>query len=156
MNKKLVFYRNLSSLFLVAAGHLTAQATILKGTVTDETNNEPLIGATILASKTGNGTVTDIDGNYLLNIPQGIYDITAKSVGYRDFTANALKVNGDTLIYDITMLPDVQSLGEVVVTAAARHDSEVSQVQEQKKVQWFKMVYHRKKSPRHKTKMHQR
>ena len=41
-----------------------AQHTPYKGKVIDATNNEPLIGVSILEKGTSNGVITDIDGNF--------------------------------------------------------------------------------------------
>ena len=47
-----------------------AQRTIT-GTVTDAENGEPLIGANILVVGTSTGTITDFDGKYQVNVPEG-------------------------------------------------------------------------------------
>lgn len=44
-----------------------AQKITVTGTVTDP-SGEPLIGASVLAQGTSNGTATDIDGNYTINV----------------------------------------------------------------------------------------
>lgn len=49
----------------------TFESITIKGKVVDE-ENEPLIGVTILIADTNMGTVTDIDGTYILNIPSDI------------------------------------------------------------------------------------
>lgn len=51
---------------MLSVTSLSAQ--VVKGNVTD-TSGEPIIGATIMEDGTsGNGTVTDIDGNFTLNL----------------------------------------------------------------------------------------
>ncbi len=42
----------------------------ITGTVTD-TTGDPLIGVSVLQKETTNGTVTDLDGNFQLSVPQG-------------------------------------------------------------------------------------
>ena len=54
-------------LVLSSLATLVAQRSIT-GTVTDD-QGEALIGATVLVEGTGVGTVTDIDGNYSLQVP---------------------------------------------------------------------------------------
>ena len=45
---------------------------VITGTVYDgSTKNEPLIGVTVLEKGTGNGTVTDFDGNYSIRVAPG-------------------------------------------------------------------------------------
>ena len=58
------------------------QSTAIKGTVVDE-NNEPVIGATVLAvdGKNTQGTVTDFDGNFSINVKPG-QKIKITYIGY--------------------------------------------------------------------------
>ena len=57
-----------------------AQTGTLKGTLTDEITGETLIGASIIYGS-GQGTTTDIDGNYQLDLPLGDQSITFSYVG---------------------------------------------------------------------------
>ena len=60
---------------------------IVKGHVVDETG-EPVIGASIIQNGTTKGTVTDLDGNFSLNVNSGA-SITISYVGY---TSQNMKV----------------------------------------------------------------
>ncbi|RMD97278.1 MAG: SusC/RagA family TonB-linked outer membrane protein, partial [Bacteroidetes bacterium] len=55
----------------------------LTGTVTDASNGEPLIGANILAVGTSTGTITDIDGSFTLEVPDGVTTLQVSYTGYR-------------------------------------------------------------------------
>lgn len=81
----------------------------ISGTITDS-NGEPLIGATVKVKGTNIATVTDIDGNYGLNTPQGS-ELEISYVGYSSYT---IKV-GDRSDYNITMLQDAHNLDELIV-----------------------------------------
>ena len=48
-----------------------AQGTSARGTVVSSSNNEPLIGVSVLVVETGQGTVTDIDGVFKINANVG-------------------------------------------------------------------------------------
>lgn len=48
-----------------------AQKITVRGYVDDETG-EPLIGATVMEKGTSNGTATDIDGNFTINVDPGL------------------------------------------------------------------------------------
>jgi|JFJP01.1.fsa_nt_gi hypothetical protein len=61
---------------------LFSQTGILTGTVTDSMNGEALIGATIIYGP-GQGTVTDIDGNYKIDLAYGDYNLTISYVGFQ-------------------------------------------------------------------------
>ncbi|MBB4079119.1 TonB-linked SusC/RagA family outer membrane protein [Lewinella aquimaris] len=88
---------------------LTAQTTV-SGTITDQ-SGEPLIGASVLAEGTSTGTVSDIDGNFSLNVPAGVEALVASYTGFK--TQN-IPLDGRTT-YDIVMDEDAAQLSEVVV-----------------------------------------
>lgn len=77
----------------------------VKGVVRDA-KGEPIVGATVTEKgNTRNGTITDIDGNYSLNVPRG----ATLSVSYVGF------VTADTKGGSVTLAEDLKSLSEVVV-----------------------------------------
>lgn len=108
-------------------------AAILKGSISDKENGEPLVGAALHVIGMPNvGAVADIDGHYTLSLPSGRYTIVSKYIGYKDLSMPDLKISGDTIHLDFAMAPEIQTLTGVTVTAIARKDSEVAQIQEQK------------------------
>lgn len=54
----------------------------ISGKITDETNGEPLIGASVVAKGTTVGTVTDVDGNFSFDAPANVTALTVSYVGY--------------------------------------------------------------------------
>lgn len=58
----------LVSLIVLTVQTALAQSFSVKGTVVSAEDNEPLIGATILQEGSTNGVVTDIDGNYTIEV----------------------------------------------------------------------------------------
>jgi hypothetical protein len=58
------------------------QSFIVKGVVTEKSTGKPIDGALILIKGTNNGTITDVDGNYRLEIPKGSLDLEISSIGY--------------------------------------------------------------------------
>lgn len=87
-----------------------AQSNRISGTVTDESNGEALIGVTILEKGTGNGTVTDISGNFSLAVQPGATLI----VSFVGFATQEIGVGSRTNL-QIEMSPDVTQLSEIVV-----------------------------------------
>lgn len=84
----------------------TAQAQI-KGTVFEESTGEPVIGASILQVGTTNGVITDFDGNFELNVPEG----TELQFSYMGFQAQTLPAkNGMT----VRLKEDAIEIQEVV------------------------------------------
>ncbi len=67
---------------LVAVGSFAFAQRTITGTVTDEATGEPLIGANILVIGTSTGTVTDLDGTYSLQVPEGATQIEFSYTGY--------------------------------------------------------------------------
>lgn len=83
----------------------------LTGTVTEE-NGEPIIGANVVVKNTTNGTVTDLDGNFSLEVNGKKVTITISYIG---FTPQEMTVTSDKPI-KITMKADDNLMEEVVVT----------------------------------------
>lgn len=91
-----------------------AQSYRVKGNVASKTGNEPLIGVSILQKGTTNGVVTDIDGNYELQIQGGEATLVFSYIGMQ---TQELKVNSRTGVLNVTMLDDSQMIDDVVVVA---------------------------------------
>lgn len=82
----------------------------ITGTVTDELK-EPLIGASILVTGTGTGTITDFNGNFSIQLPVGNTEIQISYIGYE--TQN-LQVGASNVV-NIQLKPDALTLDDVVV-----------------------------------------
>ncbi|WP_226332801.1 SusC/RagA family TonB-linked outer membrane protein [Echinicola marina] len=83
---------------------------VVKGQVVSGDDNQPIPGVTILEKGTSNGTVTDIDGKFTLDVKEGAV-ITVSFVGYEK---QEIVVGNETNL-QILLAPDLQSLEEVVV-----------------------------------------
>ncbi|WP_200975049.1 TonB-dependent receptor [Echinicola sp. 20G] len=81
----------------------------IKGTVVDH-EGEPLPGVTITIQGTTRGTVTDIDGNYSITVPEGS-QLLFSFIGYKTQTIPV----GNNSEINVSMEEDEQSLQEVVV-----------------------------------------
>ncbi|MEM7104828.1 MAG: TonB-dependent receptor [Bacteroidota bacterium] len=105
------FKKLLSSLFLVASGFSLAFAQIsVTGKVTDGSENLPVIGASVFVKGTDNGTITDFDGNYKIDVPEDAV-LLFSYIGYED---QEIAVAGQSVI-NIILNEDIAELGEVVV-----------------------------------------
>lgn len=93
-------------------GWAVAQEVTVSGTVTDEADNSPLPGVTVIVKGTTQGTITDIDGKYSLKADQSA-TLVFSYVGYE---SQEVEVGAQTSI-NITMTTDAKALEEVVVTA---------------------------------------
>ncbi len=81
----------------------------IKGRVVD-TNGTPIIGATIKEVSITNGTITDLDGNFTLDVSKGA-SIEVSYIGYKSQTISIS--NNNNIV--VTLLEDTKVLDEVVV-----------------------------------------
>ncbi len=111
------YYRliNLCVLLLFAGfTALQAQDRTITGTVTDAADDTPLPGANIMVVGTQIGTVTDVDGNYSLTIPEDTEELQFSFVGMQ---TQLVAVPTDTDVLDVALTMEAGALDELVVTA---------------------------------------
>ena len=96
-------------LFSTIINNLNAQDKVINGKVSDE-NNEGLPGATIIIKGTTKGTVTDIEGNFQLDVDEN--DII--EISFSGYEKQEISVTGKNS-FSINLEPDVETLKEVVV-----------------------------------------
>ncbi len=83
----------------------------VEGTVTDESNGETIPGVNILVKDSNIGTVTDIEGNYKITVPDESSILTFSYIGY---STQEVAVNGRSTI-NVVMSGDVSDMEEVIV-----------------------------------------
>lgn len=93
------------------ASVVTAQTTVTGRVLDGAANNEPAIGASVLVAGTQVGTITDIDGNFSLEVPEGKFILQISMVGYKTQVVN---IRGKERI-DVMLQEDTQVMEEVVV-----------------------------------------
>ncbi|AWW32667.1 SusC/RagA family TonB-linked outer membrane protein [Echinicola strongylocentroti] len=94
---------------LLLSGPLIGQNVQVSGTITDE-NNMPIPGAAVLIKGTSNGTATDLDGKYTINVNPD-QTLQFSFIGYN---TTEMTVGNQTTI-DVALEPNVSDLDEVVV-----------------------------------------
>lgn len=82
----------------------------ITGTITDETK-EPLTGVTVIVKGTANGTITDLDGNYSIEVPD---NKTVLEFSYIGFNSQTITVGNQNTI-NVVLKEDTKVLDEVVV-----------------------------------------
>ncbi len=93
----------------------------VKGTIKDANNGEVIIGASVLLPELELGTVTDVNGNYSLQVPSGSYLLRVKAVGnseiseVRDFTED------QTL--DIELFSKTLELDDIVISGRSADEN---------------------------------
>jgi iron complex outermembrane receptor protein len=98
---------------------------VVKGHIIDKSNKETLPGVVvILADK---NTVTDVNGNFLLQIPDGKHTLKASLIGYSIFSKTIDTKANDTLTLAIALDLSNKALDEVVVSAG-KYEQKLSEV----------------------------
>ncbi|KAA5542364.1 SusC/RagA family TonB-linked outer membrane protein [Adhaeribacter rhizoryzae] len=103
-------YLLLLQLILISSASVWAQSLSVSGKVADD-KGEGLPGVTLLLKGTTNGTTTDPNGNYSINLPSGAGALVVSFVGY---LTQEVPVNNRSNI-NITLASDAKALEEVVV-----------------------------------------
>ncbi|RNL77363.1 SusC/RagA family TonB-linked outer membrane protein [Sinomicrobium pectinilyticum] len=83
------------------------------GGVVKDSDGTPLPGATVVVKGTTKGTISDFDGNFHVDVPDGAESVFVSFIGYK---TKEVPIGGRTFL-EITLEEDVSSLDEVVVTA---------------------------------------
>lgn len=97
----------------------------ITGTIVDAITDEPLIGATIFANETKEGVVSDSDGSFVLNVPEGNKHLRITYVGYAEKNIPLHESNnGNIKLNIVSLTPMSMELEEVLVKANYRTSSQ--------------------------------
>lgn len=145
MNIRFDLGKILFLILLLTLSIMTATAGTLRGTVTDKQTGDPLTGATVQVQGTTTGAVADMDGNYTLELKNGVYTLLIRYVGYHDLIVEGVNIHsrGVTLTstdiasstgnvsidatsgaLNFSLDSDAQALGEVHVVARKNLEGE--------------------------------
>lgn len=91
----------------------------LKGRVINK-QGEPVSGLNILVTNQSTGTVTDIDGNYILKLPKGVNFIELQAFGVNNLKKRLVVYSDGVLNFELEK--NFEELGEVLVKASAREN----------------------------------
>lgn len=110
------YYKILASVILcLSASVLYAQG--VRGKITDASNGVTLPGVSILVAGTTTGTATDANGNYVLKLAKGTYQLNVSYIGYQTITTS-VTVNADVITQNFSLKIAGTALNEVVVTGS--------------------------------------
>lgn len=87
----------------------------LKGVVVDKETGETMIGVSIRVEGTNLVTITDVDGNFSLSVPEGRYKVLFSFIGYETVERELTSSNANTF-KKVVMAPSSVAMNEVVVT----------------------------------------
>ena len=109
----------LLALLMISANTVFAQSKI-KGTVIDGETNDPLPGANVLIEGTDIGTSTDFDGNFVLEVEPGSYNLIVSYMGYEKFSRKVSVTAGQTYnMGKIELKPSAESLSAITIVGVA-------------------------------------
>ncbi len=109
---------------LFLAGTLGAQNSGVKGIVSDKGSGEALIASTVTVGE--NGTTTDFDGNYLINLAPGNYEIEFSYIGYESFI-QSVTVNSGSYTELNVQLGFTTNLLETAVVTGSKYERPLSE-----------------------------
>jgi TonB-dependent receptor len=98
----------------------------ISGQILDSKTGDPLTGVIIAVKGTALGTVTDIDGNYTLEVPAGSYELEVRYLGYTTKAVSDVAVKDDAVVAFNSVLTEEsksRELGEVVIRASLKKES---------------------------------
>uniref|UniRef100_B3ENM0 TonB-dependent receptor n=1 Tax=Chlorobium phaeobacteroides (strain BS1) TaxID=331678 RepID=B3ENM0_CHLPB len=91
----------------------------VKGTITDKTDGEGIIGASAMLENTTLGSASDVEGNYTIsNIPAGTYRLKVNAIGYAPFFQTISVKTGETATINPQLEQTTVMASEIVVGAA--------------------------------------
>lgn len=102
----------LLAIFAIGLQSVWAQTKEISGTVTSEEDGSSIPGVSVSVKGTTLGTITDLDGQYVLKVPQDATTLVFSFVGMQ---TKEVEISGTTI--DVAMESDVVGINEVVVTA---------------------------------------
>ena len=110
MQKRILFLPLLLILSLIGSAQFN-----VNGVVLDSTTREPLNAASVFCQNTTLGTTTNKQGEFALQLRSGGYDLIFTYTGYKTQT---IRITGETSRFEILMIKEDKSLGEVVITSS--------------------------------------
>jgi TonB-linked SusC/RagA family outer membrane protein len=101
------------ALTIITVFSVMAQSRTITGQVTSADEPEGIPGVNVRVQGTMAGSITDLDGTYSVQVPEGSEVLVFSFVG---FTTQEVNIGNRTEV-DVVLEPDVRELGEVVITA---------------------------------------
>ncbi len=118
------FFTKIIVFFLLFLSFKSYAGTI-KGTVTDKTSGEPLIGAVVLLTGTQYGAATGLDGSFTItNVPAGSYDLEIRYSSFETYKEHVTLTQDQTLNMKQMLAPSSKVLNEVEITGKQKDGSE--------------------------------
>jgi len=113
---------------------LNAQSGLIRGVIIDNEFQDPVPFTNIIVKEVGTGTTSDFDGNYEIELSEGVYTLMFSFMGYETLEISDVKVSSQELaVVNVTMNTLAHGLDEVVISVSASKNTETSVLEFQKK-----------------------
>ncbi|MCL2737949.1 MAG: TonB-dependent receptor, partial [Bacteroidales bacterium] len=111
-----------------------AQTGEIRGTIIDKSTGEPIVGAAVGVVSLTIGAAADVGGNYIVRgVPPGTYTLRISFLSYKTVELTDIAVEaGQSTEANVAMEEATTELGEVVVTARRRMNTEVAMISAQR------------------------
>ncbi len=120
---KITNIRKMKKMYFALAAFLITAIAFSQGTITgsviDGETNSPLPGANVMVKGTTNGTVTDFDGNFSINVSEGSGSLVISYIG---FISKTVSYTSEGSLGSITLQPNAEELEGVVVVGTGLID----------------------------------
>ena len=113
--------RKFVGVFVVALSFfygVQAQFAVVSGRVISKTDQQPLPGVSVIVDHSQNGTTTDTDGKYSIQVTAGNHTLSFRMIGMKEKNESVTLQEDENKILIILMEDDSKELGVVVVSAS--------------------------------------
>jgi len=126
MKIPVLFFRVLLGGLLGATASLQAQNGTIYGKITDKSSQIPIETATVMVEGSNKGALTDADGIYVINLPEGTYNLVVKLAEYKDLRLSDIVVRaGQKTEANGSMEAFGATMDTVTITAPVQKSSNV-------------------------------
>lgn len=107
---------------------LMAQNGFIRGTIYDAQTGETLIGVSVVVKGTYNGTNSDLDGQFSIQVEPGIHTLQLSYISYQSIEIADIEVTAgkSNVLSKITLKEAASEIGGVVITAKATRTNETA------------------------------
>lgn len=115
------------TLFVLTILSVNAQTGTLRGMMYEDATGEPILFGEVFVASTSDGTTSDLDGAYALELSPGTYTVTFAYLGYADLNiSDVIITDGEVTTLDARLKEDTEVLEEVVITATQAKNTEAA------------------------------
>jgi len=120
-------YKFLCCTLLLVTVFFGLRAETIRGIARDAVTGEALIGSTIYIKVLNKGTISGLDGSYILkNVPKGSYEISCSYVSYKTVEKKILVGDNVVSVVNFNLNGQTSELGEVTIVSARNKSTDIS------------------------------